>query len=194
MELKLPSSLVVVFEGNAIEYKNSVIALFDQHAQAEAGVRQLQEAHFDMQAVSFVGKKLRKEQHAFGFYTAGDRIKFWGGGGAFWGATLGLLFESAFFMFPDIGPLMAAGPVVAWMIAALEGAAVVGGLSAIGAALYSIGIPKNNILHYETSLKNGRYMLVFHGTPDAVTRAHAILAGSAETQLYLAEAPATALV
>jgi len=86
---------------------------------------------------------------------------------------------------------MAAGPVVAWMIAALEGAAAVGGLSAVGAVLYSIGIPKNNVLHYEASLKNGRYMLVCHGTPDAVTRAHAILAGCAETQLYLAEAPAT---
>jgi len=177
-----------------MSYKNSVVALFDQHAQAEAGVRQLQEAHFDMKAVSFVGKHLREEHHAFGFYTTGDRIKFWGGTGAFWGATLGLLFESAFFIFPDIGPLMAAGPVVAWMIAALEGATVVGGLSAIGAALYSIGIPKNNVLHYETSLKNGRYMLVFHGTPDAVARAHAVLADSSETHLYLAEAPATALV
>jgi len=64
MELKPPSRLVVVFQGNATEYKNSVIALFDQHAQAEAGVRQLQEAHSDMKAVSFVGKKVRKEQHA----------------------------------------------------------------------------------------------------------------------------------
>jgi hypothetical protein len=175
-------------------YKNSVIALFDQHPQAEAAVRKLQEAHFDMKAVSFVGKHLRAEQHAFGFYTAGDRIKFWGGAGAFWGATLGLLFESAFFIFPDIGPLMAAGPVVPWMIAALEGATCVGGLSAIGAALYSIGVPKTNVLHCEASLKNGRYMLVFHGTPDAVTRAHALLADTAETQLHLAEAPAAALV
>lgn len=51
---------------------------------------------------------------------------------------------------------MAAGPIVAWIVAALEGAAVVGGISAHGAGLYSLGIPKKSILQYETSLKAGR--------------------------------------
>jgi len=98
-------------------------------------------------------------------------MKYWGKNGAFWGGIWGLLFGSAIFMIPGIGPLVAAGPVVAWIVAALEGAVVVGGLSALGAGLYSIGIPQNSILQYETSLKAGSFLLVVHGTPDVVTRA-----------------------
>jgi hypothetical protein len=99
-------------------------------------------------------------------------------------------------MIPGIGPVVAAGPVVAWIVGALEGAVVVGGASAIGAGLYSIGIPKKSILQYETSLKAGKFMLVIHGTPDEVTRAKTILSasGASETQLHLADAPVAAHV
>ena len=43
-----------------------------------------------------------------------------------------------------------------------------GGLTALGAGLYSIGIPKNSILQYETQVKNGKLLLVAHGTPEEV--------------------------
>ena len=71
---------------------------------------------------------------------------------------------------------------------------MVGGLSALGAALYSIGIPKKSILQYETSIKAGKFILVVHGTPDEVTRASSILSasGTSDMQLHLAEAPAGA--
>ncbi len=65
-----------------------------------------------------------------------------------------MLFGSAFFVISGIGPLLVAGPLVAWIVGAVEGAVVVGGLSAIGAGLYSIGIPKNSIVEYETALMN----------------------------------------
>jgi hypothetical protein len=121
-------------------------------------------------------------------------MKHWGKYGAFWGGIWGLLSGSAFFMIPGIGPLVMAGPIVAWIAGALEGAVVVGGVSAIGAGLYSIGIPKKSILQYETSLKAGKFMLVAHGTPDEVTRAKAVLSssGASETQLHLADATAAA--
>ncbi len=50
-----------------------------------------------------------------------------------------------------------------------------GGLSALGAALYSIGIPKNSVLQYETQVKNGKLLLVAHGTPEEVERAKDLL-------------------
>ena len=50
-----------------------------------------------------------------------------------------------------------------------------GGLTALGAGLYSIGIPKNSILKYETEVKNGSLLLVAHGTADEVERARDIL-------------------
>ena len=174
--------------------KNSVIALFDQHPQAEKAVQELQQAGFDMKTLSIIGKGYHTEENVVGYYTTGDRMMHWGKNGAFWGGIWGMLFGSAFFMIPGIGPLVMAGPVVAWIVAALEGAAVVGGLSALGAGLYSIGIPEKSVLQYETSLKAGKFMLAVHGTPDEVTRAKSILAtaGASETRLHMAEAPVAA--
>jgi len=176
--------------------KNSVIAMFDRHTQAEEAIKQLQQASFDMKELSIVSKDYHTDEHVVGYYTTGDRMMYWGKNGAFWGGIWGLLFGSAFFMVPGIGPLVAAGPLVAWIVGALEGAAVVGGLSAVGAGLYSIGIPQESVLQYETSLRAGKFMLVVHGTPDEVTRAKAILAdaGASETQLHLMEAAEPALV
>ena len=69
-------------------------------------------------------------------------MKYWGSLGAFWGGLWGLLVGAAFFWVPGVGPLLVAGPVAAWIIGDLEGGVVVGGLSVLGAALYSAGIPK----------------------------------------------------
>jgi hypothetical protein len=177
-------------------HKNSVIAMFDQHTQAEKAIQDLKWAGFNLKELSIVGNGYHTQEDVVGYYTTGDRMKYWGKNGAFWGGIWGLLFGSAFFMIPGIGPLVAAGPIVGWIIAALEGAAVVGGFSAIGAGLYSIGVPKESVLRYETSLKAGTYLLVVHGSHDEVARAKEILgkAGASDTQLHLADAPAAALV
>ena len=50
-----------------------------------------------------------------------------------------------------------------------------GGLTALGAALYGMGIPKNSVLQYETQVKNGKLLLVAHGTPEEVERAKDLL-------------------
>ena len=107
--------------------------------------------------------------------TLGDRMKYWGKVGAFWGGFWGLLFGSAFFMIPGLGPILAAGPVVAWIVGALEGAVVVGGVSALGAGLYSMGIPKDSIVKYETALKTDQFLLIAHGTAAEVAKAKDII-------------------
>jgi hypothetical protein len=86
-----------------------------------------------------------------------------------------LLFGSAFFWVPGIGQLVVAGPLVMWIVGALEGAALTGGLTALGAGLYSIGIPKKSVLQYETEVKNDKLLLVAHGTLAEVERARDIL-------------------
>ncbi len=47
--------------------------------------------------------------------------------------------------------------MVAWIVAALEGALVLGGLSAIGAGLYGMGIPKDSVVQYEVALKTDKF-------------------------------------
>ena len=128
-----------------------------------------------MTKLSIVGRDYHTEEHVTGYYSTGDRMKYWGKLGAFWGGLWGLLVGGAFFAIPGIGPVLVAGPLVGWIVGALEGAAVVGGLNALGAGLYSIGIPKDSILRYETALKTDKFLLILHGSQAEVTRAQEIL-------------------
>jgi len=86
-----------------------------------------------MKSLSIAAKDTYTEEQVVGYYNAGDRMKYWGKIGAFWGGLWGLLFGSAMFAIPGLGPILVAGPLVLWIVAGLEGAAVVGGVSAIGA-------------------------------------------------------------
>ena len=166
---------------------NSVVAIFDQHEKAEAAVKSLQKAGFEMKNLSIVGKGYHTEENVVGYYNAGDRMMSWGTQGALWGGFWSLLFGSAFFIVPGIGPLLVAGPMVAWIVGALESAVVIGGISALGAALASVGIPENSIIQYETSIRAGNFMMLVHGTKDEVTRAKSILStsGASNTQLHI---------
>jgi hypothetical protein len=92
-----------------------------------------------------------------------------------------LLFGSGLFVIPGLGPILAAGPIVAWIVAGLEGAVVVGGVSAIGAGLISLGIPRDSILKYDVALKTDKYVLVVHGTPEEVDKAKDIIAGTEQS-------------
>src|SRR5665213_3814403 len=168
---------------------NAVVAIYKSHPEAEAAIKELQQSGFDMKVLSIVGKDYHTDEHVVGYYTTADRMMYWGKNGAFWGGIWGMLFGSAFFMIPGIGPLVVAGPLVAWIVGALEGAVVVGGMSALGAGLYSIGIPEKSVLQYESSLKAGKFMLVVHGTADEVIRAKEILSTSSasEPQVHMAD-------
>jgi len=154
---------------------NSVVAIYKSHPEAEAAVKELQRSGFDMKKLSIVGRDYHTDEHVIGYYNAGDRMKYWGQQGAFWGGIWGLLFGSAFFLIPGVGPLLVAGPLVGWIIGALEGAVVVGGLSAIGAGLYGLGIPKDSILQYETALKSGKFVVIAHGTAEESSRAREMI-------------------
>ncbi len=154
---------------------NAVVAIYKAHSGAESAIKELQHSGFDLRKLSIIGRDYHTEEHVVGYYNAGDRIKFWGQTGAFWGGIWGLLFGSAFLLIPGIGPLVFAGPLVGSIVGALEGAVALGGLSALGAALYSVGIPKDSIVHYESVLRTGRFLLIVHGTAEDTAQARDIL-------------------
>jgi hypothetical protein len=154
---------------------NAIVAVYKSHGCAELAIKELQQSGFDMKKLSIVGRDCHTDEHVLGYYNAGDRISYWGKNGAFWGGVWGMLFGSAFLMVPGVGPLVVAGPLVSWILGALEGAVVVGGLSAVGAAMYSLGIPENSVLQYETALKTDKFVLVAHGTAKDVSQAREII-------------------
>lgn len=155
------------------------VAVFASHNQAEDAIKNLSGAGFDMKNLSIVGQNYQTEEHPVGFVNIGDRMWSWGKLGAFWGTIWGLLFGSAMVFVPGIGHVMFAG----WLVGALQGALVVGGIAAVGGALASIGIPDNTVVEYETALKAGSFLLLAHGSEDEVKKAKDILATTPATRV-----------
>jgi hypothetical protein len=158
-----------------MESPDTVVAVFADHTAAETAIKKLTSAGFDMKSLSVIGKGYQTEEKVAGFYSTGDRIKFWGTRGAFWGGFWGLFLGGFFLTVPVIGHVVILGYFAAIMFAAIENAVVVGGLSALGAALYSMGVPKDSVLQYETAVKADGFLVMAHGTEAEVARAKAIL-------------------
>ena len=158
-----------------MEKTDTVIAVFADHTSAEAAVKKLAAAGFKMQNLSVVGKGYQTDEKVVGFYNEGDRIKFWGTRGAFWGGLWGVFFGGLFLTIPVVGHVIVLGYLASMAIYGIGNAIVVGGLSALGAALYGIGIPKDSVIQYETAVKADSFLVMAHGPTEDVARAKAIL-------------------
>ena len=157
---------------------NSCVALYSTHVQTETAMRALQNAAFDVKNISIIGKGCHEKDHPVGLYNIDERTSLWGMQSEFWTGVWSLLFGTALFWIPGLGSVVMAGPVVAVLVSALEGAMTVSGVSVIGAALYGIGIPRDSIVLYETALKSNHYLLILHGAQKEVERAHEVLVAS----------------
>lgn len=154
---------------------NAVIAVFADHQVAESAVKKLAAEGIDIKHLSIVGKGYHSDEKVVGFYNMGDRIKFWGKRGAFWGGLWGWFFGGIFLTIPVIGHVVVLGFLASAIISAVEGAAVVGGLGALGAALYGSGIPKDSVIAYETELKADRFLVMARGSAEEMAHAKTIL-------------------
>ena len=169
---------------------NAVIAVFTDHDGAEAAVKKLADAGIDIKHLSVVGKGYHTDEKVVGFCNTGDRVKFWGKRGAFWGGLWGWLFGGVFMFVPPIGHVVVLGYLATAVVAAIEGAVVAGGLSALGAALYSSGIPKDSVLAYETAIKADGFLVTAHGPAEEMARARSILGTLGASRVDLHETAA----
>lgn len=154
---------------------DAIVAVFDHHSGAEAAIHKLSEGGLDIKHFSIVGKGYHSEEKVTGFYSIGKSVQFWGANGAMWGGLWGLFFGGMMLTIPAVGPVIVVGHLAAMIFGALQGAVVIGGLSAFGAALYGLGIPKNSIIEYEEALKVDGFLLVAHGPAAEMARAKSIL-------------------
>lgn len=168
---------------------SNCVAVFDRHEDAEKAIRELQGGGFDMKRLSIVGRDYHTEEHAVGFYNAGDRVRYWGKHGAFWGSVFGILFAPAFFWIPGIGPILTGGLIGSIIMGTVEGAAVGaaigGGTTALAAALSGLGVPKDSVIRYEAALKANKFLLIASGTAADVERARSSLAGMGGGQVQV---------
>ncbi len=138
------------------------VAVYDSHTLADEAVRKLGKA---------------------GYLNAGDRARFFGKLGAFWGGLAGMLFGSALMFVPVVGHIVVLGPIAATLAGGLQGAVLAGGASALFGALTALGIPKDSVVRYETALKADKFLVVVHGRADDVVRAKAVLADAGSTDV-----------
>jgi hypothetical protein len=159
----------------AAEDQKSVVAIFVEHSAAERAVNELRQWNPDIRRLSILGRDCHNQDSTIGFYTMGEQIRYWGKMGAFWADFWTLLVGGGLFIVPGIGLVVVAGPVGVWIIDALEGAIFVGGVTALGAGLVSLGMPRDKVSKYETSIKAGKLLLISQGTVEEVNRTRSIL-------------------
>ena len=171
--------------------KNAVIAVYTDHEAAETAVKKLAASGVDIKNLSVVGKGYHTDEKVIGFYNTKDRIQFWGKRGAFWGGLWGWFFGGMFMFIPPVGHIVVLGYLASVAITAIEGAVVVGGLSALGAALYGSGLRKDSIVAYETAVKQDGFLVTAHGSADEMLRAKEILDTSGASLVDMHEIKAT---
>ena len=168
----------------------SLIAVFETCRAVETAVRALRKSGYNLKELSVLGNEHYEDEGVIAYYSAGCRMRYWGHRRAFWGGLWQCLTGAGFFLVPGIGPILVAGPAVAWVSCVLEGALLVPGLSVLGAGLYNRGIPKEFALLCENALKTDKLVVVAQGVPHEVMHAKDILRATRPRQieLYVAEA------
>ena len=136
--------------------------------QARLAVEQLREAGFANNDISvLLADKSGTRDFAHEQNTKAPEGAAAGAGtGAALGGALGWLAGIAALAIPGLGPLIAAGPIMA----ALTGAAVGGTVGGLTGALIGLGIPEVEAKRYEGKVKGGRALIAVHTEDAEATR------------------------
>ncbi len=153
-----------------MEMINATVGVYATHEKAVKAVKTLKDSDFDVSKVSIIGQVKFVEDHLK--VLSGEHSTETGAVvGSVVGTILGVLSGLSMITIPGLGVLYAAG--------ALVGA--VGGFS-VGTAgggligtLLSIGIHKEGIIRYQKHLKEGKFLVVVHGSKTEADNAHQIL-------------------
>lgn len=152
----------------------AAFAIFTSRVAAESAVDRLISAGFLSSDVSVL---MSDNQGSREFATekntkAPEGTATGAGVGGTIGGTLGLLAGIGALAIPGVGPLIAAGPIMA----TLAGIGVGGTVGGLIGALVGMGIPEYEAKRYEGRVKNGGILVSVHcDTSDEVSRAKEIL-------------------
>jgi hypothetical protein len=156
------------------EKKTAVFGIYPSREAAERGADAIVNAGFSSSDISVLlpenmGKRAIGTEKAT---KAPEGATAGGTTGAVLGGTLGLLAGIGALAIPGVGPLIAAGPIMA----TLAGLGVGGAIGGITGALVGMGIPEYEAKRYEGRIQKGGILLSVHCTSsDEVKRAKQIL-------------------
>lgn len=154
--------------------KKSVLGIYASVAAADRATDALVNAGFPSSAVSaLLPENLGSKPIATEKATKAPEGAAAGAGtGAVLGGALGLLAGIGALAIPGVGPLIAAGPIMA----ALAGLGVGGAVGGLSGALIGLGIPEYEAKRYEGRIQKGGILLAVHcDTSDEIKRAKEIM-------------------
>jgi hypothetical protein len=155
--------------------QQSVVGIYRNISDAEDAVRRLDQGGFPIDHISIIARNLESEKEVHGFITTGDIAVAGVETGAWMGGLFGLLIGAAFLWVPGFGPLLVAGPFAAAILGGVEGAVAGAAGGGLLGALVGWGVSRKHILKYEEHLKGDDYLVIAHGGPEDVKKAHDIL-------------------
>jgi hypothetical protein len=159
------------------------VAIFESHDQAERAVHTLSNAGIDLRKISIVGRGFHSEEHATGFYKLGDRMRFFGGLGAFWGTLAGILLGAFVMVIPVFGHLIILGPLAATIVSGVEGAAAGGAAGALVGGLTGLGVARNSAIRYELAVEADKFLVTVQGSPEDIALAQDVLDAASPTSV-----------
>ncbi len=154
----------------------TIARMFDTSATAHAAVRDLEAAGFPHDDVTYMGNQ---DAAVANDSVAGSTTDTDNSTGAGTGATLGtvvgggagLLAGLGAIAIPGIGPVVAAG----WLIAALTGAGVGAAAGGLLGALTSSGLPEESAATYSEGLRRGGHLVVVRTDDSRAAEAERVL-------------------
>ena len=160
--------------------KQTVVASYGTHDDAEEAVRQLQRGGLAMDHISIIGRDWQMREDVQGFYRPDDAMKEGAKQGAWFGGFFGLFMGMGMFVFPIAGTLIVLGPLAGLIAGAIGGA----GIGALTSGMITLGIPKDQALKYQERLQAGEFLVVVHdATLAETTLAHQVLQATLNTSV-----------
>ena len=159
-------------------YKRAA-GLFYSRDEAEAAVRALKDAGYDMDRVSVIAKDADNIGGRDTTQEVGNKADEGAATGAVTGGALGgitgLLVGLGALAIPGIGPILLAGAEATAIATTLAGAGIGAAAGGLIGALIGLGIPEEKAKIYNDRVKGGSFLVIVNGTAAEIARAESIM-------------------
>ena len=149
-------------------HKKKIVGIYDTEQEAILAVEDLKKQGYDTDDISVISRN--REDVDYITEETGTKAGKGAATGAAAGGTIGgvtgLLAGVGALAIPGIGPIIAAGPIVA----ALTGAAAGAGVGGLSGALIGMGIPEDEAMHYDESVRDGKILVLVDEKDDFIER------------------------
>lgn len=182
---------------NNVQYKRAA-GLYYSRDEAEAAIRALRDAGYDMDRVSVIAKDADKVSGHETTEEVGNKADDGAATGALTGGALGgitgLLVGLGVLAIPGVGPILLAGAEATAIATTLAGGAIGAAAGGLVGALIGLGIPEEKAKIYSDRVERGSFLVMVTGTAAEIDRVATIMRnhGVEEFDIYDAPLPATA--